>query len=117
MRAPSDWLGVRMLQPDADGCWFALSQKFLIFGKTGWIGGLLGEILTAQGADWEFAQCRMEDRSAIIAELERVRSPPLAARLLRWRTCATLPAVVHQRVVELDRTVTIALRCSHSLLC
>jgi len=63
-----------------------VSQKFLIFGKTGWIGGLLSEILTAQGADWEFAQCRMEDRSAIIAELERVSLAP---------ACSTITAVVN----------------------
>lgn len=51
------------------------SQKFLIFGKTGWIGGLLGEILTTQGAAWEFASARLEDRAAVIAEIERVRNP------------------------------------------
>ena len=92
MRAPGGWLGGHVLQPDANVVSFVIPQKFLVFGKTGWIGGLLGEILTAQGADWEYAKCRMEDRSAIIAELERVRLPPPAARLLRWRACSALPA-------------------------
>ena len=48
----------------------------MIFGKTGWIGGLLGEILTEQGANWEFASARLEDRAALIADIERVRHPP-----------------------------------------
>ena len=63
MPALSDWLGVHVLKPDADGCRFALPQKFLIFGKTGWIGGLLGEILTAQGANSQSAPWR-SSRSA-----------------------------------------------------
>lgn len=46
---------------------------FLVFGKTGWIGGLVGDILKEQGAHWEYANCRLEDRSAIIAEIERVK--------------------------------------------
>ena len=50
-------------------------QKFMVFGKTGWIGGLLGEILTKQGANWEFANARLEDRAALIADIERVRPP------------------------------------------
>ena len=49
------------------------AQRFLIFGRTGWIGGLLGEELTRQGAHFEYASARLEDRSAVEAELERVR--------------------------------------------
>lgn len=45
---------------------------FLVFGKTGWIGGLLGELLKAQGAKFEYANARLEDRSAILADIERV---------------------------------------------
>ena len=48
-------------------------QKFLIFGKSGWIGGLLGEILKEQGASYEYANARLEDRAAVIADIERVR--------------------------------------------
>ncbi len=49
-----------------------LWQVFLIFGKTGWIGGLVGDELKKQGAKFEYANCRLEDRSAVVAEIERV---------------------------------------------
>jgi len=45
----------------------------LIFGKTGWIGGKLGEYLTSQGVAWQFADSRMEDRKTLEAELDRVK--------------------------------------------
>ena len=64
-------------------------QKFLIFGKTGWIGGLLGEILTAQGADWEYANARLEDRSAVIAELDRVRPATSQAMITALQSMPT----------------------------
>lgn len=51
----------------------ATEPMFLIFGKSGWIGGLLRDLLKEQGAKFELATCRMEDRSAVIAELERVK--------------------------------------------
>lgn len=50
---------------------------YLVFGKSGWIGGLVGELLKEQGARFEYASARLEDRSAVVAEIERVR-PPLA---------------------------------------
>ncbi|KIZ02088.1 putative rhamnose biosynthetic enzyme 1 [Monoraphidium neglectum] len=46
---------------------------FLIFGKSGWIGGLVGDLLKQQGANFQFANARLEDRSGVIAELERVK--------------------------------------------
>lgn len=49
-----------------------VAQKFLIFGKSGWIGGLLGDILREQGADFEYATARLEDRGAVLADLDRV---------------------------------------------
>ncbi|CAL5219469.1 g1304 [Coccomyxa viridis] len=45
---------------------------FLVFGRSGWIGGLVGEILTQQGAKFDFANARLEDRAGIIADIERV---------------------------------------------
>jgi hypothetical protein len=45
---------------------------FLIFGKSGWIGGLLGDLLKENGAKFEFATARLEDRSSIIQDIERV---------------------------------------------
>jgi hypothetical protein len=53
-----------------------LVQVFLIFGKSGWIGGLVGDLLKQQGARFEYASCRLEDRAAIISEIERVSSRP-----------------------------------------
>lgn len=46
---------------------------FLIFGKTGWIGGLLAEELKKQGAKFALADARLEDRAAIIADIEKYK--------------------------------------------
>ena len=48
-------------------------QTFLLFGKSGWIGGLVGELLRQQGARLEFATARLEDRAGVVADIERVR--------------------------------------------
>ncbi len=47
--------------------------RFLIFGRTGWIGGLLGDLLKQQGETFDFANARLEDRASVVAEIERVR--------------------------------------------
>ena len=46
---------------------------YLVYGRSGWIGGLLGELLTAQGAHWSFGAARLEDRGGILADLRRVK--------------------------------------------
>jgi UDP-glucose 4,6-dehydratase len=46
---------------------------FLVYGRNGWIGGLLGELLQAQGAQWSFGAARLEDRGAILADIRRVK--------------------------------------------
>lgn len=46
-----------------------------MFGKSGWIGGLVGDLLKQQGAKYEFATARLEDREGILKDLERVRAP------------------------------------------
>ncbi|KXZ54160.1 hypothetical protein GPECTOR_5g258 [Gonium pectorale] len=46
---------------------------FLIFGKSGWIGGLLQEELKKQGATYHLADARLEDRAAVIAEIEKYK--------------------------------------------
>lgn len=46
---------------------------FLIFGKSGWIGGLVGTLLKEQGANFEYANARLEDRAAVISEIDRVK--------------------------------------------
>ena len=45
---------------------------YLIFGgKTGWIGGKLVELLTAQGKKFYVAESRTENRESVIAEIEK----------------------------------------------
>lgn len=48
-------------------------QVFLVFGKSGWIGGLIGQLLKERGLKFEYANARLEDRSEVIADLERVK--------------------------------------------
>ncbi len=47
-------------------------QVFLVFGKSGWIGGLIGQLLKERGLKFEYANARLEDRTEVIADLERV---------------------------------------------
>ncbi|KAL4537173.1 hypothetical protein Ndes2526B_g04915 [Nannochloris sp. 'desiccata'] len=47
-------------------------QVFLVYGRTGWIGGLVGDLLKSQGAKWEYGTARLEDRAAILADIARV---------------------------------------------
>ncbi len=49
-------------------------QVFLVFGKSGWIGGLIGQLLKERGLKFEYANARLEDRSEVIADLERVKT-------------------------------------------
>jgi UDP-glucose 4,6-dehydratase len=46
---------------------------FLIYGRSGWIGGLLGKLLSEQGAQWSFGVARLEDRGGITADIRRVK--------------------------------------------
>lgn len=43
--------------------------KFLIYGRTGWIGGLLGQLLTAQSIPFVYASGRLEDRQSLLADI------------------------------------------------
>lgn len=47
--------------------------KFLIYGRTGWIGGLLGKLCDEQEIAYEFGKGRLEDRSQVEADIARVR--------------------------------------------
>ncbi|KAL5836615.1 hypothetical protein ACOSQ3_013784 [Xanthoceras sorbifolium] len=49
------------------------SMKFLIYGKTGWIGGLLGKICEEQGIPFEYGTGRLEDRSQLLADIQNVK--------------------------------------------
>ena len=39
------------------------APKFLVFGKTGWIGGMLAGMLEGMGYEYKYATARLEDRS------------------------------------------------------
>ncbi|XP_039122405.1 trifunctional UDP-glucose 4,6-dehydratase/UDP-4-keto-6-deoxy-D-glucose 3,5-epimerase/UDP-4-keto-L-rhamnose-reductase RHM3 [Dioscorea cayenensis subsp. rotundata] len=49
------------------------SFKFLIYGRTGWIGGLLGKICEKQGIPYEYGRGRLEDRSQLILDIQNVK--------------------------------------------
>nr|QGZ00666.1 UDP-L-rhamnose synthase [Sorbus aucuparia] len=49
------------------------SLKFLIYGKTGWIGGLLGEICEKQGIPYEYGRGRLQERSQLMADILSVK--------------------------------------------
>lgn len=47
--------------------------KILIYGKTGWIGGLLGRICEKQGIAYEYGRGRLEDRAQLIGDIQKVK--------------------------------------------
>ncbi|MCO5572687.1 hypothetical protein L7F22_026448 [Adiantum nelumboides] len=47
--------------------------KFLIYGKNGWIGGLLGGLCTKSGIAYEYGQGRLENREQLQADVARVK--------------------------------------------
>lgn len=47
--------------------------KFLIYGRTGWIGGLLGQICEKQGIPFEYANGRLENRAQIQIDIQNVK--------------------------------------------
>jgi len=46
---------------------------FLVYGRTGWIGGKIGKLLTEQGHEWSYGSARLEDRRAVIDDIERMK--------------------------------------------
>lgn len=48
-------------------------QSFLIWGGEGWVAGHLKTLLKSQGKKVESTTIRMQNREAVIAELERVK--------------------------------------------
>ncbi|KAK9927358.1 hypothetical protein M0R45_024543 [Rubus argutus] len=59
----------------ANGATAAADQqlKFLIYGKTGWIGGLLGKICQAQSISFEYGSGRLENRGSLEADIAAVK--------------------------------------------
>jgi dTDP-4-dehydrorhamnose reductase len=48
-------------------------KVFLVFGRTGWLGGTLGELLTEAGDTFQYSKCRLHDRPGIEAEIEALQ--------------------------------------------
>ena len=48
-------------------------QKYMVFGKNGWIGGKLIAMLREQGKTVVLAQTRLENRKAFFAELDKIK--------------------------------------------
>lgn len=46
---------------------------YLLFGKNGWIGGKLIELLTAQGKTFHLAESRTYNRESVLAEIEKFK--------------------------------------------
>ncbi|KAG2268090.1 hypothetical protein Bca52824_062645 [Brassica carinata] len=49
------------------------SLNFLIYGRTGWIGGILGKLCEAQGIPYTYGSGRLEDRRSLVADLDSVK--------------------------------------------
>ncbi|OMO89633.1 dTDP-4-dehydrorhamnose reductase [Corchorus capsularis] len=51
----------------------ALGLRFLIYGRTGCIGGLLGKICEAQGIPFAYGSGRLEDRESLVDDIAAVQ--------------------------------------------
>ncbi|KAG6395596.1 hypothetical protein SASPL_141719 [Salvia splendens] len=64
----------KLLVPDAKNS--ASPQKpafkFLIYGRTGWLGGLLGKLCEKQGIPYEYGKGRLQDRASLLADIAAV---------------------------------------------
>lgn len=47
--------------------------KFLIYGRTGWIGGVLGQLCEKQEIAFEYGKGRLENRESLIADIQNVK--------------------------------------------
>lgn len=46
---------------------------YLVYGRNGWIGGILGTLLTQQNVRWSYGVARLEDRGGILADIRKVK--------------------------------------------
>jgi 3,5-epimerase/4-reductase len=46
-------------------------EVYLLFGRNGWIGGKIIDLLTAQGKTFYLAESRTYNREAVVAEVEK----------------------------------------------
>ncbi|KAL4592929.1 hypothetical protein LXL04_005936 [Taraxacum kok-saghyz] len=47
--------------------------KFMIYGRTGWIGGLLGKICMDKGIPYAYGRGKLEDRKMLLHDIRRLR--------------------------------------------
>ncbi|KAL2525378.1 Trifunctional UDP-glucose 4 [Abeliophyllum distichum] len=70
--------------PNDDGCFLHYTNggaknyknsgmKFLIYGRTGWIGGLLGKLCKERGMEFEYGAGKLQDRNSLIEDIRRVQ--------------------------------------------
>ncbi|KAK3244506.1 rhm1-like protein [Cymbomonas tetramitiformis] len=71
--SPSTPLNLAPEKPVPASCAVGAKPKFLIFGRNGWIGGLLGEILKGQGEEYQYADCRLQERSKLEALIDQYK--------------------------------------------
>lgn len=63
----------KMVTPTSKGSSKTHPFKFLIYGRTGWLGGLLGKICEKQGIPYEYGKGRLEERSSIVLDIQSVK--------------------------------------------
>ena len=49
------------------------APSFLVYGRNGWIGGILGDLLLQQGMRWAYGLARLEDRGGILADIRKIK--------------------------------------------
>jgi 3,5-epimerase/4-reductase len=57
---------------DQNGASQTTPFNFLIYGRTGWIGGLLGKICESQSINYTYGSGRLQDRSSLEADIAAV---------------------------------------------
>ncbi|KAG5028218.1 hypothetical protein JHK87_011732 [Glycine soja] len=57
----------------ANGASAAHPLNFLIYGRTGWIGGLLGTLCRAQGIPFQYGSGRLQNRASLQADIAQLK--------------------------------------------
>ncbi|KAL1830900.1 hypothetical protein DCAR_0100853 [Daucus carota subsp. sativus] len=47
--------------------------NFLIYGRTGWIGGLLGKLCESQNISYSYGSGRLENRASILSDIDTIK--------------------------------------------
>ncbi|KAK4364875.1 hypothetical protein RND71_016233 [Anisodus tanguticus] len=62
---------LQLIKGSKKGC--GSDFKFLIYGRTGWIGGLLGKMCEEHGIAYEYGSGRLQDRNSLMHDMIRVK--------------------------------------------